>query len=92
MVEEIVYDDPLLILHITFITEKERAQRERLRDLSVFERLNGNPGRTSPSLAVKKVKVSLLFLAFVGNRVGGVKRLLFPWIIIPSVVVADHIT
>ncbi|XP_039136345.1 SAC3 family protein C isoform X5 [Dioscorea cayenensis subsp. rotundata] len=36
--------------------EKERAQRERLRDLSVFERLNGNPGRTSPSLAVKKVK------------------------------------
>ncbi|KAJ0977998.1 hypothetical protein J5N97_013472 [Dioscorea zingiberensis] len=34
--------------------EKERAQRERLRDLSVFERLNGNPGRTSPNLAVKK--------------------------------------
>ncbi|KAM0947886.1 hypothetical protein DsansV1_C07g0072401 [Dioscorea sansibarensis] len=34
--------------------EKERAQRERLRDLSVFERLNGNPGRTSSSLAVKK--------------------------------------
>ncbi|ONK67487.1 uncharacterized protein A4U43_C05F560 [Asparagus officinalis] len=33
---------------------KERAQRERLRDLSVFERLNGNPGKTSPSLAVKK--------------------------------------
>nr|DAD43022.1 TPA_asm: hypothetical protein HUJ06_001252 [Nelumbo nucifera] len=33
---------------------RERAQRERLRDLSVFERLNGNPGRTSPSLAVKK--------------------------------------
>ncbi|KAK9170567.1 hypothetical protein Syun_002707 [Stephania yunnanensis] len=33
---------------------RERAQRERLRDLSVFERLNGSPGRTSPSLAVKK--------------------------------------
>ncbi|XAR54500.1 hypothetical protein NMG60_11029650 [Bertholletia excelsa] len=33
---------------------EERAQRERLRDLSVFERLNGNPGKTSPSLAVKK--------------------------------------
>ncbi|THU68948.1 hypothetical protein C4D60_Mb08t09210 [Musa balbisiana] len=33
---------------------KERAQRERLRDLSVFERLNGNPARTSPHLAVKK--------------------------------------
>ncbi|RRT67631.1 hypothetical protein B296_00004886, partial [Ensete ventricosum] len=31
-----------------------RAQRERLRDLSVFERLNGNPARTSPHLAVKK--------------------------------------
>ncbi|KAG1371183.1 SAC3 family protein C [Cocos nucifera] len=33
---------------------KERAQRERLRDLAVFERLDGNPARTSPSLAVKK--------------------------------------
>ncbi|URE31266.1 SAC3/GANP/Nin1/mts3/eIF-3 p25 family [Musa troglodytarum] len=33
---------------------KERAQRERLRDLSVFERLKGNPARTSPHLAVKK--------------------------------------
>nr|XP_018685105.1 PREDICTED: SAC3 family protein C isoform X1 [Musa acuminata subsp. malaccensis] len=33
---------------------KERAQRESLRDLSVFERLNGNPARTSPHLAVKK--------------------------------------
>ncbi|KAK1317962.1 hypothetical protein QJS10_CPA05g00754 [Acorus calamus] len=33
---------------------KERAQRERLRDLSAFERLNGNPGKTSSSLAVKK--------------------------------------
>ncbi|CAI0421197.1 unnamed protein product [Linum tenue] len=34
--------------------EGERAQRERLRDLAVFERLHGNPGKTSPSLAVKK--------------------------------------
>ncbi|XP_043690604.1 SAC3 family protein C isoform X2 [Telopea speciosissima] len=32
----------------------ERVQREHLRDLSVFERLNGHPGKTSPSLAVKK--------------------------------------
>lgn len=32
----------------------ERAQRERLRDLAVFERLNGNPRETSASLAVKK--------------------------------------
>ena len=35
--------------------ERERAQRERLRDLAVFERLNGNPALSSPSLAVKKV-------------------------------------
>ncbi|XP_059649339.1 SAC3 family protein C [Cornus florida] len=34
--------------------EEERAQRERLRDLAVFERLNGNLGKTSSSLAVKK--------------------------------------
>ncbi|XP_068662216.1 SAC3 family protein C [Aristolochia californica] len=33
---------------------KERAQREQLRDLSIFERLNGDPRKTSPSLAVKK--------------------------------------
>ncbi|KAK3034703.1 hypothetical protein RJ639_032464 [Escallonia herrerae] len=34
--------------------EGERAQRERLRDLAVFERLDGNPGKTSSALAVKK--------------------------------------
>ncbi|GAB2287495.1 hypothetical protein Dimus_021870 [Dionaea muscipula] len=34
--------------------ERERVQRERLRDLAVFERLNGDPARTSSSLAVKK--------------------------------------
>ncbi|KAL8555215.1 hypothetical protein ACS0TY_003139 [Phlomoides rotata] len=33
---------------------EERARRERLRDLAVFERLHGNPAKTSPSLAVKK--------------------------------------
>ncbi|TVU47030.1 hypothetical protein EJB05_06606, partial [Eragrostis curvula] len=33
---------------------RERAQRERLRDLAVFERVGGDPARTSPSLAVKK--------------------------------------
>ncbi|XP_071687932.1 SAC3 family protein C [Rutidosis leptorrhynchoides] len=32
----------------------ERVQRERLRDLSVFERLNGNPNKSSSTLAVKK--------------------------------------
>ncbi|XP_022765682.1 SAC3 family protein C isoform X3 [Durio zibethinus] len=36
--------------------EGERAQRERQRDLAVFERLNGDPRKTSPALAVKKVK------------------------------------
>ncbi|KAJ7949425.1 SAC3 family protein 2 [Quillaja saponaria] len=32
----------------------ERTQREQLRDLAVFERLNGNPRKSSPGLAVKK--------------------------------------
>lgn len=39
----------------TVSTERERIQREKLRDLAVFERLNGNPGKSSPALAVKKV-------------------------------------
>ncbi|KAJ1376856.1 hypothetical protein SESBI_49498 [Sesbania bispinosa] len=34
--------------------ERERVQREKLRDLAVFERLNGNPRKSSPVLAVKK--------------------------------------
>ncbi|KAL5733780.1 hypothetical protein ACOSQ2_033472 [Xanthoceras sorbifolium] len=34
--------------------EEERLQRQRLRDLAVFERLNGNPRESSPTLAVKK--------------------------------------
>ncbi|EPS68192.1 hypothetical protein M569_06578, partial [Genlisea aurea] len=33
---------------------KERERRERLRDLSIFERFNGNPAKSSPNLAVKK--------------------------------------
>ncbi|GMG99525.1 hypothetical protein Nepgr_001365 [Nepenthes gracilis] len=33
---------------------RERAQRECLQDLAVFERVDGNPRRTSSSLAVKK--------------------------------------
>ncbi|KAF0887875.1 hypothetical protein E2562_004079 [Oryza meyeriana var. granulata] len=33
---------------------RERAQRERLRDLAVFERVGSDPARTSPCLAVKK--------------------------------------
>ncbi|XP_027908853.1 SAC3 family protein C isoform X2 [Vigna unguiculata] len=34
--------------------ERERIQREKLRDLAGFERLNGNPRKSSPALAVKK--------------------------------------
>ncbi|KQK21676.1 SAC3 family protein C [Brachypodium distachyon] len=34
--------------------EAERTQRERLRDLAVFERVGSDPRRTSASLAVKK--------------------------------------
>ncbi|CAN6289441.1 unnamed protein product [Urochloa humidicola] len=33
---------------------RERALRERLRDLAVLERVGGDPTRTSPSLAIKK--------------------------------------
>ncbi|XP_021296367.1 SAC3 family protein C isoform X3 [Herrania umbratica] len=40
--------------------EGERAQRERLRDLAIFERLNGDPRKTSPALAVKKVKFHIV--------------------------------
>nr|XP_043637067.1 SAC3 family protein C [Erigeron canadensis] len=32
----------------------ERVQRERLRDLAIFERLDGNPSKSSSTLAVKK--------------------------------------
>uniref|UniRef100_A0A2P2LFI8 SAC3/GANP/THP3 conserved domain-containing protein n=1 Tax=Rhizophora mucronata TaxID=61149 RepID=A0A2P2LFI8_RHIMU len=34
--------------------EGERSQREQLQDLSVFERLDGDPRKTSPGLAIKK--------------------------------------
>lgn len=43
--------------------EDERIQRQRLRDLAVFERLDGDPRKSSPALAVKKVcKVCYFFL------------------------------
>lgn len=35
---------------------EEKERRERLRDLAVFERLHGNPAKTSSDLAVKKVQ------------------------------------
>ncbi|MQL93857.1 hypothetical protein Taro_026509 [Colocasia esculenta] len=39
---------------LVHVIAKERAQREQLRDLAVFERVHGNPGRTSTTLSVKK--------------------------------------
>lgn len=32
------------------------ARREKLRDLAIFERLHGNPAKSSANLAVKKVR------------------------------------
>lgn len=43
-------------------TEEERLQRQRLRDLAVFERVNANPRQSSTALAVKKVFVSFTSL------------------------------
>ena len=51
-------------ISLAHIAVGEMAQRERLRDLAVFERLHGNPVKTSPELAVKKVDfTSFLLLA-----------------------------
>ncbi|KAI3448751.1 hypothetical protein Pfo_005416 [Paulownia fortunei] len=48
-------DFPTLVGTCPFMCPvEERARRERLRDLAVFERLHGDPAKTSPSLAVKK--------------------------------------
>jgi hypothetical protein len=43
-----------------YVPATERAQRERLRDLAVFERVGSDPRSTAPSLAVKKVKPSMV--------------------------------
>ncbi|XP_042014187.1 SAC3 family protein C-like isoform X1 [Salvia splendens] len=59
-IENSYYDDgdqdpPNLIGTCPFMCPlEERQRRERLRDLAVFERLHGNPAKTSPALAVKK--------------------------------------
>ncbi|PKI68746.1 SAC3 family protein C [Punica granatum] len=53
--EESSGDVPSLVGTCPFMCPaSEMAQRERLRDLAVFERLHGNPKKTSPDLAVKK--------------------------------------
>lgn len=44
------------LVKLVVFTAREREQRERLRDLAIFERLNGNVARTSAALAVKKVR------------------------------------
>lgn len=60
----------MVISFLGFFLEAERAQRERLRDLAVFERLNRNPSLSSPSLAVKKVSFGfLLFSRILGISV-----------------------
>ena len=43
-------------LYCMCVAVREREQRQRLRDLALFERINGNPAKTSAELAVKKVK------------------------------------
>lgn len=49
-------------ISLAHIAVGEMAQRERLRDLAVFERLHGNPAKTSPEIAVKKVNFASLLL------------------------------
>ena len=52
------YSYVVVVVVVVFMFEiivAERVQRERLRDLAVFERLDGNPRKTSSDLAVKKV-------------------------------------
>jgi len=44
--------------------ERERVTRERLRDLAVFERLYGNPSKSSTEIAVKKVRFTLYSFEF----------------------------
>jgi hypothetical protein len=57
--KDFIYNLQLLFKLFTLCTERERIQREKLRDLAVFERLNGNPSKSSPALAVKKVRSNL---------------------------------
>lgn len=42
----------------------EMTQRERLRDLAIFERLHRNPAKTSPNLAVKKVCIKRVMVMY----------------------------
>jgi hypothetical protein len=49
-----------LMAATVYVPATERAQRERLRDLAVFERVGSDPRSTAPSLAVKKVKPSMV--------------------------------
>jgi hypothetical protein len=42
-----------LMASVVSVAARERAQRERLRDLALLEPAGGDPARTSPSRAVK---------------------------------------
>jgi hypothetical protein len=50
-----------LMASVVSVAARERAQRERLRDLALLEPAGGDPARTSPSRAVK---VSHTFSSF----------------------------
>lgn len=49
------WEGQLPLILVMQSVEDERIQRQRLRDLAVFERLDGDPRKSSPALAVKKV-------------------------------------
>nr|CAB3495935.1 unnamed protein product [Digitaria exilis] len=56
---------------------RERALRERLWDLAVLERVGGDPSRTSPSLAVKKVDSLSLWYGQLATPVRRSKEMIF---------------
>lgn len=51
----LIWFNNFIIVLLQTNPEAERLQRQRLRDLAVFERLHGDPRNSSPALAVKKV-------------------------------------
>lgn len=51
----LIWFNNFIIVLLQTDPEAERLQRQRLRDLAVFERLHGDPRNSSPALAVKKV-------------------------------------
>ncbi|KAL0387718.1 UNVERIFIED_CONTAM: SAC3 family protein C, partial [Sesamum radiatum] len=71
-------DYPTLVGTCPFMCPaEERARRERLRDLAVFERLHGNPAKTSPNLAVKKVEPLSLWFRSIPSPIMKSKEMCF---------------